>query len=38
MSVAATALEPNLALMTDNRKDLPLPELNFQLLPEPHLR
>jgi predicted nucleic acid-binding protein len=29
MIVAATALEHGLALMTDNRKDFPLPELNF---------
>lgn len=29
MMVAATTLEHGLALMTDNRKDLPLPELNF---------
>lgn len=27
--VAATALEHGLALMTDNRKDFPIPELNF---------
>jgi predicted nucleic acid-binding protein len=33
MIIAATALEHNLTLMTDNRKDFPLPELNFQLLP-----
>jgi predicted nucleic acid-binding protein len=29
MMVAATALEHGIALMTDNRKDFPLPELNF---------
>lgn len=29
MLVAATALEHGLALMTDNRKDFPLPELSF---------
>ena len=29
MIVAATALEHELALMTDNRKDFPLPELQF---------
>ncbi len=29
MIVAATALEHGLALMTDNRKDFPIPELNF---------
>ncbi len=29
MMVAATTLEHGLALMTDNRKDFPLPELNF---------
>ncbi len=29
MMVAATALEHGLALMTDNRKDFPIPELNF---------
>jgi predicted nucleic acid-binding protein len=33
MMVAATALEHGLALMTDNRKDFPLPELNFYQLP-----
>ena len=33
MLVAATALEHGLALMTDNRKDFPLPELNFYPLP-----
>jgi predicted nucleic acid-binding protein len=33
MMVAATALEHGLALMTDNRKDFPLPELNFYRLP-----
>jgi predicted nucleic acid-binding protein len=33
MTVAATALEHGLALMTDNRKDFPLPELNFYQLP-----
>jgi predicted nucleic acid-binding protein len=33
MIVAATALEHGLALMTDNRKDFPLPELNFYPLP-----
>ena len=33
MMVAATALEHGLALMTDNRKDFPLPELNFYPLP-----
>jgi predicted nucleic acid-binding protein len=29
MMVAATALEHGLTLMTDNRKDFPLPELSF---------
>jgi predicted nucleic acid-binding protein len=29
MTIAATALEHSLALMTDNRKDFPLPELTF---------
>jgi predicted nucleic acid-binding protein len=29
MMIAATALEHSLALMTDNRKDFPLPELTF---------
>ena len=29
MIVAATALEHGLTLMTDNRKDFPLPELQF---------
>jgi predicted nucleic acid-binding protein len=33
MIVAATALEHGLALMTDNRKDFPLPELNIYPLP-----
>jgi predicted nucleic acid-binding protein len=33
MMVAATALEHGLSLMTDNRKDFPLPELNFYPLP-----
>ena len=33
MIVAATALEHGLALMTDNRKDFPLPELKFYPLP-----
>jgi predicted nucleic acid-binding protein len=33
MIVAATALEHGLALMTDNRKDFPLPDLNFYPLP-----
>ncbi len=33
MMVAATALEHGLALMTDNRKDFPLPELSFYQLP-----
>jgi predicted nucleic acid-binding protein len=33
MIVAATALEHGLTLMTDNRKDFPLPELNFYPLP-----
>ncbi len=33
MMVAATALEHELALMTDNRKDFPLPELNVYPLP-----
>jgi predicted nucleic acid-binding protein len=32
MMVAATALEHGLALMTDNRKDFPLPQLNFYQL------
>jgi predicted nucleic acid-binding protein len=29
MVVAATALEHNLALVTANRKDFPMPELKF---------
>jgi predicted nucleic acid-binding protein len=29
MMIAATALEHGLALMTDNRKDFPMPELRF---------
>jgi predicted nucleic acid-binding protein len=29
MMVAATAIENGLSLMTDNRKDFPLPELSF---------
>jgi len=33
MIVAATALEHGLSLMTDNRKDFPLPELTFYPLP-----
>jgi predicted nucleic acid-binding protein len=33
MIVAATALEHGLTLMTDNRKDFPLPELKFHSLP-----
>jgi predicted nucleic acid-binding protein len=33
MMVAATALEHGLSLMTDNRKDFPLPELNLYPLP-----
>jgi predicted nucleic acid-binding protein len=33
MMVAATALEHGLAFITDNRKDFPLPELNFHPLP-----
>ncbi len=33
MIVAATALEHGLTLMTDNRKDFPLPELTFYPLP-----
>jgi predicted nucleic acid-binding protein len=33
MIVAATALEHGLSLMTDNRKDFPLPELRFHPLP-----
>ena len=32
MMVAATALEHGLTLMTDNRKDFPIPELNFYSL------
>ena len=32
MIVAATALEHGLTLMTDNRKDFPIRELNFYLL------
>lgn len=31
--VAATALEYGLTLMTDNRKDFPIPELKFFDLP-----
>jgi predicted nucleic acid-binding protein len=33
MVIAATALEHSLALMTDNRRDFPLPELTFHPLP-----
>ncbi|WP_213805451.1 type II toxin-antitoxin system VapC family toxin [Granulicella sp. dw_53] len=33
MIVAATALEHELTLMTDNRKDFPLPDLKFHPLP-----
>jgi predicted nucleic acid-binding protein len=33
MIVAATSLEHGLLLMTDNRKDFPLPELKFHPLP-----
>ena len=33
MIVAATALEHGLTLMTDNRKDFPVPELQFYPLP-----
>ncbi len=33
MMVAATAIEHGLTLMTDNRKDFPLPELKFHPLP-----
>jgi predicted nucleic acid-binding protein len=33
MMVAATALEHGLSLVTDNRKDFPLSELNFYPLP-----
>ena len=33
MMVAATALEHGLSLLTDNRKDFPLSELNFYPLP-----
>jgi predicted nucleic acid-binding protein len=33
MMIAATALEHGLALMTDNRKDFPVPELSFYTLP-----
>jgi predicted nucleic acid-binding protein len=33
MTVAATALEHGLTLMTDNRKDFPFPELKFFELP-----
>ena len=33
MIVAATALEKRLTLMTDNRKDFPIPELSFYSLP-----
>ena len=33
MIVAATALEYGLTLMTDNRKDFPMPELKFVDLP-----
>ena len=33
MLIAATALEHSLVLMTDNRKDFPLPELTFHPLP-----
>ncbi len=33
MLVAATALEHKLTLLTDNRKDFPLPELSFYPLP-----
>lgn len=34
MMVAATALEHGPSLVTDNRKDFPLPELNLYPLPE----
>jgi hypothetical protein len=33
MIVAAVSLEHGLTLMTDNRKDFPIPELNFLPLP-----
>jgi predicted nucleic acid-binding protein len=33
MIIAATVLEHSLALMTDNRKDFPLPELSIYPLP-----
>ncbi len=33
MMIAATALAHNLVLMTDNRKDFPMPELAFYPLP-----
>jgi hypothetical protein len=33
MMVAATALEHGLSLLTDSRKDFPLPELNLYPLP-----
>jgi predicted nucleic acid-binding protein len=33
MTVAATALEYGLTLMTDNRRDFPIPELQFYKLP-----
>ena len=33
MMIAATALEHSLGLMTDNRKDFPLPDLTFYPLP-----
>jgi predicted nucleic acid-binding protein len=33
MMVAATALEHGISLVTDNRKDFPLPELNLYPLP-----
>jgi len=32
MIVAATAIEHNLTLMTDNRKDFPIPDLHFHPL------
>ncbi len=33
MIIAATALEHGMTLMTDNRKDFPIPELQFYDLP-----
>ncbi len=34
--IAATAIAHKLVLVTDNRKDFPMPELNVYPLPENH--